>query len=190
MVPIQQMRHRLTPTRTAWCKGHFWKVGDKKDTESRWLAAWMDALSTRNCTKEKKKAAALPPAFPVNTLSVCWWRTPARLKHIFTGGRWRRAYSEDGYWILIFCTAGWKNFYSQAKAKLQEHSKWHYCRAEHQQSWAGMSRLGDRHLRYAIMPRFRLFCHFMVPSLGQYSLLQRVNLLMLRATEDSFLIIQ
>lgn len=24
---------------------------------------------------------------------------------------------------------------------------------------------GDRHLRYAIMPHFRLFCHFVVPRL-------------------------
>lgn len=187
---MQQKRHRLALTITAWCKGHFWEVGDEKDTESRWLSVWMDDLPTRKCTKEKKKAAGFPPTFPVVTLLIGWWRTPGRLKHIFTGDRWRRVYSENGFWILNFCRVGWKSFCSQAKAKLTEHSEWHYCRAENQQSWAGASRPGDSRLHYSIMLHFGLFCHFMVPPFGQYNLLQRVNFLMLRATEDSFLIIQ
>lgn len=174
-----------SPTHRLCRKGHFWKVGDEKDTESRWLSVWRDALPTRKCTK--KKAAGLPLTFPEVTLSIGWWGTPGRLKHTFTGGRSRRAYSENGFWILNFCRAGWRSFYSPAKAKLTEYNEWYYCRAENQQSWAGASSPGDSRLHYSVMPHFGLFGHFMVPPLGQHSLLQRVNLLMLKATEDSVL---
>lgn len=189
VVPIPEKRTRRTLTRTAWWKAQFWKVGAKKDTESRRLTAWMGALSTGKCTKEQ--AATLPPAFPVSTLLICWQRTPSRLKYVFMGGRWRRAYSEGGYWILNSRTAGWKSFYSQAKAKSKEHSKRYYCRAKCQQSWAGVSRLetGTYVMQLCLILDFSviLWCH---AFLGQYSLLQRENLLMLQATKDSFLIIQ
>lgn len=48
----------------------------------------MDVLSARKPTKHHKKAAALPPAYPVNSLLMCWQRTPSKYSSEAGEGGW------------------------------------------------------------------------------------------------------